>query len=93
MTNPYTLPSCLVQIAFSGGRTSAYMLRKIMDANPGLRDDVVVTFQNTGREMPQTLDFVAEVGRLGAWQEAKQRQTAKNSGAFINQRILADVEI
>lgn len=34
---------------------------------------VEVTFQNTGREMPQTLDFVAEVGRrwgvLIAWLE------------------------
>jgi 3'-phosphoadenosine 5'-phosphosulfate sulfotransferase (PAPS reductase)/FAD synthetase len=40
------------------------MLRKILDANPGMigNPDVQVTFQNTGREMPQTLDFVAEVG-------------------------------
>ena len=52
-----------MQIAFSGGRTSAYMLRKILDANGNLPDRVQVTFQNTGREMPQTLDFVAEVGR------------------------------
>jgi 3'-phosphoadenosine 5'-phosphosulfate sulfotransferase (PAPS reductase)/FAD synthetase len=51
-----------VQIAFSGGRTSAYMLRHIIDANGGLPDRVVVSFQNTGREMPETLDFVAEVG-------------------------------
>lgn len=53
-----------MQIAFSGGRTSAYMLRQIMDANGGLPTcgRVQVTFQNTGREMPQTLDFVAEVG-------------------------------
>jgi len=58
----YKLPDGNVQIAFSGGRTSAYMLRQIMDANDGLPDRAVVTFQNTGREMPQTLDFVAEVG-------------------------------
>lgn len=64
MTSPYTLPPGQVQIAFSGGRTSAYMLRKILDANPGMigNPDVQVTFQNTGREMPETLDFVAEVG-------------------------------
>ena len=61
--NPYTLPDGNVQIAFSGGRTSAYMLHQIMQANNGLPDRVEVTFQNTGREMPQTLDFVAEVGR------------------------------
>lgn len=60
--SPYILPEGNVQIAFSGGRTSAYMLRQIMDANDGLPDRVKVTFQNTGREMPQTLDFVAEVG-------------------------------
>lgn len=59
----YVLPEGNVQIAFSGGRTSAYMLRQILDANGGLPDGVVVTFQNTGREMPQTLYFVAEVGR------------------------------
>lgn len=60
--SPYLLPEGNVQIAFSGGRTSAYMLRKIMDANGGLPDRVQVTFQNTGREMPETLDFVQEVG-------------------------------
>lgn len=66
MTNPFKLPNGNVQIAFSGGRTSAYMLRQIIDANPpGALGDprVQVTFQNTGREMPETLDFVAEVGR------------------------------
>lgn len=30
--SPYLLPEGNVQIAFSGGRTSAYMLRKIMKA-------------------------------------------------------------
>lgn len=63
MSNPYTLPDGNVQIAFSGGRTSAYMLHQIMEANGGLPDRAVVSFQNTGREMPQTLEFVAEVGR------------------------------
>lgn len=57
--NPYRLPDGNVQIAFSGGRTSAYMLHKLLDANGGLPDRAVVTFQNTGREMPETLDFVA----------------------------------
>jgi len=47
-----------VQISFSGGRTSAYMLHEIMVANDGLPDRAVVTFANTGREMPETLDFV-----------------------------------
>lgn len=58
----YILPEGNVQIAFSGGRTSAYMLHQILEANGGLPYRAEVTFQNTGREMPQTLDFVNEVG-------------------------------
>lgn len=60
--SPYLLPEGHVQIAFSGGRTSAYLLHQILEANGTLPDRAVVTFQNTGREMPETLDFVAEVG-------------------------------
>lgn len=56
--NPYKIDGPAM-ISFSGGRTSGYMLRQILDAHGGgLPADVVVTFQNTGREMPQTLDFV-----------------------------------
>ena len=74
--NPYTLPDGNVQIAFSGGRTSAYMLHQILDANGGLPDRARVVFANTGREMPATLDFVAEVSqRWGvnvAWVEYRR---------------------
>lgn len=50
-------------ISFSGGRTSAYMLYRIVQAHGGtLPDDVKVTFANTGKEMPQTLDFVRDCG-------------------------------
>ena len=56
----YILPDGNVQISFSGGRTSAYMLHQILEANDGLPDRAVVTFANTGREMPETLDFVHE---------------------------------
>ena len=44
-------------INFSGGRTSAYMTKRLIDE--GLTDWAVV-FQNTGKEMPQTLDFIDE---------------------------------
>jgi len=64
--SPYALPDGHVQIAFSGGRTSAFMLHQILEANGPLPDRVEVTFQNTGREMPQTLDFVEEVSRRWA---------------------------
>ena len=60
MGNPYLLPDGNVQIAFSGGRTSAYMLHQILEANGGLPERCLVTFQNTGRERPETLDFVEE---------------------------------
>ena len=56
----YVLPEGNVQIAFSGGRTSAYMLHHILEANGGLPDRANVVFANTGREMPETLDFVQE---------------------------------
>ena len=43
-------------VSFSGGRTSAYMLRRILDV--GLYPDVFVIFADTGRERPETYDFV-----------------------------------
>lgn len=50
-------------ISFSGGRTSGFMLKHILDAHGGmLPADVHVAFANTGREMPETLDFVQECG-------------------------------
>ena len=62
--DPFALPSEPgrehVQVAFSGGRSSAYMLHRILEANGGLPERAVVTFQNTGREMDETLDFVHE---------------------------------
>ena len=58
--NFYKIPEgrpCAIQ--FSCGRTSGYMLHHILDAHDGkLPEDCHVLFQNTGREMPETLDFV-----------------------------------
>jgi 3'-phosphoadenosine 5'-phosphosulfate sulfotransferase (PAPS reductase)/FAD synthetase len=56
----YELPDGNVLISFSGGRTSGYMLREILDANGSIPDRAKVVFANTGREMPETLDFVQE---------------------------------
>lgn len=48
-------------ISFSGGRTSAYMLRQILDAwDSVLPPDVHVCFANTGKEREETLRFVHE---------------------------------
>lgn len=62
MGNPYLITGPAL-ISFSGGRTSAYMLRQILDAHGGkLPQNVVVAFANTGKERPETLRFVHEVG-------------------------------
>jgi 3'-phosphoadenosine 5'-phosphosulfate sulfotransferase (PAPS reductase)/FAD synthetase len=58
--SPYTLPDGNVQISFSGGRTSGYMLHQIAEANGGIPERAKVVFANTGREMPETLDFVQQ---------------------------------
>ena len=48
-------------ISFSGGRSSAYMLAKILEAHGGkLPDDVKVLFANTGKEAEETLCFVRD---------------------------------
>lgn len=65
MSDPFLIQGPAV-ISFSGGRTSGYMLWRILQAHGGkLPDDVVVCFANTGREMPFTLDFARDCG--DAW--------------------------
>jgi 3'-phosphoadenosine 5'-phosphosulfate sulfotransferase (PAPS reductase)/FAD synthetase len=56
--NPFKInePTC---ISFSGGRTSAYMLYKIIECGGGvLPNDAIVCFANTGKEDEATLRFV-----------------------------------
>lgn len=43
-------------VSFSGGRTSGYMLRRMLDV--GLRPDVHVIFADTGKEREETYTFV-----------------------------------
>lgn len=70
-------------ISFSGGRTSAYMLWRILQAHGGsLPDDVHVCFANTGKEREETLRFVHECGaRWGVpiiwleWREGAGHET------------------
>ncbi|OFZ69070.1 MAG: Nin-like protein [Betaproteobacteria bacterium RBG_16_56_24] len=57
MSDPFKIdsPTC---ISFSGGRTSAYMLWRVLQSNGGLPDDAIVCFANTGKEEEATLRFV-----------------------------------
>lgn len=57
--NPFliTEPTC---ISFSGGRTSAYMLWRVLEANNGLPDEAIVCFANTGKEEEATLRFIQD---------------------------------
>ena len=48
-------------ISFSGGRTSAYMLYRVLEAHQmSLPKDAVVCFANTGKEDEATLRFVRD---------------------------------
>jgi len=59
--NPYVIKGP-TSVSFSGGRTSAFMLRQVLDANAA-RDDLRVVFANTGKEHESTLEFVEECGQ------------------------------
>lgn len=58
--NPYLLDLPAV-VSFSGGRTSGFMLRQILEAHGGQPAELKVCFQNTGLEHPATYDFVRDV--------------------------------
>lgn len=62
MTDPFDIYGDTL-ISFSGGRTSAYMLWRILQAYDGeLPHNKRVVFANTGKERPETLRFVRQVG-------------------------------
>ena len=63
MSDPFKItgPTC---ISFSGGRTSAYMLWRVLQAHGGkLPSNAAVCFANTGKEDEATLRFVRDCGK------------------------------
>lgn len=89
-------------MAFSGGRTSGYLLRKVLDAktnNPHRK--LYVNFCNTGLEVDETYDFVDEVDkRWGAqvqWleyvrDESKPPLVWKGKQALVGQHAFRKVD-
>jgi 3'-phosphoadenosine 5'-phosphosulfate sulfotransferase (PAPS reductase)/FAD synthetase len=61
VSDPFKIdsPTC---ISFSGGRTSAYMLWRVLQSNGGLPSGAAVCFANTGKEEEKTLEFVRDCG-------------------------------
>lgn len=96
MTRPYT-PATLADpflitgpalISFSGGRTSAYMLWRCLQAHGGtFPDDVHVTFANTGKEREETLRFVHDCATHWnvrvRWLEWRTRRVKDDAGEAI----------
>ena len=62
MTSVFKYPEGNVHVTLSGGRTSAYLLHKLLEENGDIPERVRVVFANTGREDPRTLDFVQQIG-------------------------------
>lgn len=48
----------VIYVSFSGGETSGYMSKRLLDIFP--REQLTFMFANTGAEHPRTLDFVNE---------------------------------
>lgn len=85
MSDPFKIEGPAL-ISFSGGRTSGYMLWRILQAHGGtLPHDVHVCFANTGKEREETLRFVHECAtRWGVrvrWLEHRSRPNGKESRA------------
>jgi hypothetical protein len=63
MRDPFKIdPEQPTGVSFSGGRTSAYLLWRILEANGGLPQNVKVCFANTCKEAEASLRFVRECG-------------------------------
>lgn len=48
----------MIVVSFSGGRTSAYMAKKLIEKHG--KNNLLFVFANTGKENPETLDFIRD---------------------------------
>ena len=93
--NPYRSEDNTV-ISFSGGRTSGFMLYKVLEAYKfKLPENIKVLFANTGKEMPETLDFVKrcsdEWGVEIVWLERRSRRaTEEEKNKFVYTTMVVD---
>ena len=79
----------LLVCTFSGGRTSAFM-GLMLKEHPSYKDfDKVFIFANTGKELPETLDFINECDKRWGldvvWLEAK---VVHEKGVGTNYKIV-----
>jgi hypothetical protein len=92
VTSPYRIAGPAM-VSFSGGRTSALMLRRALDQ--GLLPDVHVLFANTGKEREETLNFVHQCASQwgvniiwlerrpsNAWTEVTYETASRNGEPF-----------
>ena len=61
MHDPFKITEPTV-ISFSGGRTSAYLLWRVLQSNGGMPEEAIAVFANTGKEEEATLEFVRDCG-------------------------------
>ena len=59
MSDPFKITEPTV-VSFSGGRSSAYMLWRVLQSNNGLPEEAKAIFCNTGKEVEETLKFVKD---------------------------------
>lgn len=73
-------------ISFSGGETSAYMTKWILDNWKNTYSDILVVFSNTGQENEETLNFVRKCDEIygfnTVWIEAVQFHNERRSPSF-----------
>ncbi len=82
-------------VKLSGGRSSGRMLRLLLDDGRFVRGRDFAVFTNTGKEMPQTLDFLVKIEREWecpiTWLEYdwNENRTPKESFRIVNYETAA----